>query len=1269
MEAEAVFTINDKLYRVDSKIPPDTSLNTYIRNYANLRGTKFMCQEGGCGACVVAVTFNHPASKELQTMAVNSCLVPVFSCHGWAITTIEGVGNKKNGYHKIQSRLAQFNGTQCGYCSPGMVMNMFSLASGKKTTMKDVENSFGGNMCRCTGYRPILDAFKSLAVDATPELVKKCQDIEDLTSSVCPATGKPCLDDVFGARTTAVQRLQAGLPSLHLRFKQAQWFRVNTMAEIFKVLKDMGTDNSYMLVGGNTGHGVYRRVEPNVFVDIAGVEELKTYSTTPNLVLGAQMSLTEVMELFYSLSAERPEYKYTKVLADHIDLIANVPVRNVGSLAGNLMLKHQHCEFPSDLFLLLEMVGAKMTVATHEGAITNLTMPEFLQLDMNKKVIHSLSLPSLDESHVVMSYKVMPRAQNAHAYVNAGFMFRMTVQNHGTVLEYPTIVYGGIHPQFIHASKTEKYLAGKQLFSTEVLQCALDILDSEIHPDSVLTDSSPAYRKGLAKGLFYKFVLSLAPPQLNKRFISGGVSMHQTRPLSSGKQEFDTDKSMWPVNQPIPKLEATIQCAGEALYVNDVPTIPGELFAAFVVTKVGQGNIEKIDPSPALSMPGVVSFLGAENIPGENNFAAPLFNMDNKEELFCSGKILYAGQPVGMVLAETQTIANNAAKAVVLKYKGVKKPILTTREAIKTGDATRVVEQSKIEPKDKVTKNAKHVIKGSWEIGSQYHYSMETHSCVCIPTEDGLDVYPATQWMDLTHLAIARALVIPENSINIVVRRLGGAYGCKISRGNQVAVACALAAQTLNRPVRFVMTMEANMEAIGKRYSCAMDYEVGLEDDGRIKYLEADLFEDLGSNLNESFVFLMVEHFKNCYDISKWNVKGNAVRTDIPSNTYCRAPGSLEGVSFIEYIMEHAGRVLKKDPTEIRLANMGKEDNAIPKMIPEIKKWADWERRKRDVDNYNKDNRWMKKGIALLPMKYPFLRLGGFHATVSVYAVDGTIAVSHGAIECGQGANTKVAQVVAHTLGVPLEMVVVKPSNNFTSPNGTVTGGSTASESAAYAAIKCCEELLSRLEPIKKKMEKATWKEWTAEAYKQGVDLCTHYMFKGTELPAAYNIFGVAIAEVQIDLLTGQQMVLRVDILEDAGTSLSPEVDVGQVEGAFIMGLGYWLMEQLIYHPETGELLTTRTWNYKPPGAKDIPVDFRVQLQKNVPNPVGVLRSKATGEPALCLSGTILFAIRHALDSARAEIGNKETWYPISLPASAENVFLTTLPDHKHYVL
>nr|CAD7265322.1 unnamed protein product [Timema shepardi] len=749
-------------------------------------------------------------------------------------------------------------------------------------------------------------------------------------------------------------------------------------------------------------------------------------------------------------------------------------------------------------------------------------------------------------------------------------------------------------------------------------------------------------------------------------------------------------------------------------------------------------------------IPGVVRFLTAEDIPGKNCFTPPLVFLFEQEEIFCSGKVLFAGQAVGLIVAETQQVANMAAQKVKIEYTNVKKPVILLREAAKSKDPNIVQLEKELKPKvvkanikprprhrlrirrsvvrkksmlqykialateflpekpppvhpteirtsispssavelnttsalanygtEAGSEDVKYVIKGSFDLGSQYHYTMETQTCLCVPIEDGMDVYPATQWMDLVQVAISEALNIPENRININVRRLGGAYGAKISRSCQIATACAVAAHTLNKPVRIVMKLETNMESLGKRNDVATDYEVGVDDDGKIQYLKADFYENNGSSMNEPLVESSIDHLQSCYDSSTWSVMGKGVRTDLPSMTYCRAPGSTEGIGFIENVMEHIAKVVNKDPIEVRLKNMPQETKPMAEMINDIKKSSNYEERKKYIENFNKLNRWKKRGMTLVPMTYPFPFWGNFSAIVSIYAKDGSVSVAHGGIECGQGINTKVAQVSAHILGIPLEMVSIKPSNTLTAPNGMVTGGSIASEACCYAAMMCCRELLKRMEPYKKDPKEQTWAQLVQASSGNLVELCATYMFTPKDEVKPYNIWGVTVTEVEVDILTGQyqdcnitydMQVLRVDIIEDAGKSLSPEVDIGQVEGAFVMGLGYWLQEQLVYNEDTGELLTNRTWNYKPPGVKDIPIDFRIELRRNAPNLTGVLRSKATGEPPLCMSCSALFALKNALYSARQDAGAEDKWFQMNGPATVESVFLNSLTKSEQFV-
>ncbi|XP_053677596.1 uncharacterized protein LOC128727682 [Anopheles nili] len=1254
--SEVSFAINGKVYTANAEdVPLDTSLNSYIRNYAYLSGTKFMCLEGGCGTCIVNVCGVHPVTKETRSWSVNSCLFPIFSCHGMSIKTVEALGNRKDGYHPIQERLAHMNGSQCGFCSPGMVMTMYSLMEAKKgtITIQDVENSLGGNICRCTGYRPILDAFKSLASEAS-EI--ELPDIEEL--QICPKTNAVCSTH----SPDATNLITASSP-VHLVFSDdREWHKVYTIAEIFSIFDQIGP-KQYMLVAGNTAHGVYRRSESlQVFIDVSSVEDLRNYYLrSAELVVGANVTLTELIEILNKTATKRPSFSYCRDVALHLSLVAHPAVRNVGTIAGNLSIKNQHPEFPSDLYILLEAVGAKIVIADSISKSAEKSALEYSQMDMTKKLMKIISFPAINSfTTVFRTYKVTPRSQNAHAYVNAAFLLQFG--NDKVTVKSASLCFGGITPKFTHAAHTEQLLVGKKLFDNTTVQQVLSSLASELQPDWILPDASAEYRKGLAISLFYKFILNIAMDRsipINPRFQSGATMLERT--VSSGQQHYDTIKKNWPVTQYVPKLEGLAQVVGEAKYTNDFPPFPGELHAAFVVATKPNTTLGKIDPSEALALPGVIAFYSAKDIPGTNNFMSNAMNFffPDPEEIFCSGRVMYHGQPVGVIVAEHFDQAVRAAKHVKIIYERVSDdPICPTlKDVLKNQVKERIVEHL---PSSRVCSQADveatKTIQGTLEIYGQFHFSMEPQTCLCVPIEDGMDIYAATQWIDLCQVAIASALKVPQNSLNFIVRRLGGGFGAKLTRASLIACACALAAHLTKRPVRFVMTIEANMDTIGKRYGCISNYQVDVDTKGKILKLFNNFMQDYGSNLNENVVDDSKYVFALSYISNTWKVEGKAVLTDSASNTWQRAPGSTEGIAMVETIMEHIAWETGVDPMQVRLINMP-QNSKLQQLLPQFRQDIEFDKRKKSIDDFNNKNRWRKRGIAITTMQFPLVPFGALHAQVSIYAKDGTVSISHGGIEMGQGINTKAAQVAAFILGIPLEKIAIKPTNNITSPNALMSGGSVTSEVACYAVKGACEILNARIQPIKNEFKNAPWEKITQICYTRDIDLSALFQYKQADLKA-YSIWGVSCAEVEVDILTGNIQLKRVDILEDTGESLSPGIDVGQIEGAFVMGIGYWLTESLVYDMTSGALLTNRSWNYKPPGAKDIPVDFRIRLLQTSDNQFGVLRSKATGEPAMTMSIVVVFALRYALRSAQKDAGRPDNWIPLGSASTPEQIFL-----------
>ncbi|KAL4223518.1 hypothetical protein ACF0H5_016989 [Mactra antiquata] len=1241
------FKVNGQTYTVGPEYSPSTVLNSYLRDQRISIGTKHMCYEGGCGTCLVEVKLYEPISKDRLSYAVNSCLLPLYSCDGLEIRTIEYIGNIKKGLHPIQKQIATYNGSQCGYCTPGQVMNMFALTEyyGKDLTKKQVEDSFDGVICRCTGYRPILEAFKDMAIPQS-ETSHTC-DIEDIGRvKKCCKTDKPCSGT---CQTTSIfddQQL------IHLVFADSQWFKPTTQEEITSIL-DTNKGKKIMFLVGNTAKGVYGDIGPDnydVIIDLSGFKEIYDLAVVSNLIiLGAGLTLTNVVDIFTRLKQKQA---YFGELADFLARVANLPVRNRGTLIGNLCLIHKHNDFPSDVYVLLQVLKAKIITGFNGESID---INDFLTTDITGKFMLGCAYMDLniDSYEVVKFYKISKRNQNAHGYVTGGFRVKLDQTNKFVILEPPVIVYVGLSATFHRATKTETYLNGKNLGDTNVLKTAISTLSSEIVVDSSPVLSSVEFRHDLALALFYKFVLHVIGDEAGFKYRSGQTQLYLDRPISSGQQTYDTNKTMWPVTEPVQKIEANAQACGEAEYVDDIPSQTGQLEAAFVLSTVGNATIESIDSTDALKIPGVIKVITSKDIPGENNW---MMNEKNPAEVLASSKVEYCGQPVAIVIAEDYGTALGAVYSVKVSYSNIKQPIVTLEDGIKQQSYFPNPCQDKIvgDPETAIA-NSPVKVNGTISIGTQYHFHMETQSSLCIPTEDGMNVFTGTQWIDLSQTAISRVTGLNKNSINVQVKRLGGAYGGKIVLNSWIAAACGLSAYITNRPVKFRLTLGDNMKMMGKRFPYKALYQIGCTDEGKLNGIKLQYFGDCGymQNINS---FPAMQHFAD--------------------------NGALAPIFIMESMMEHVAKATKKDPLDIRMLNIYTDTQTDPltdmaltncelkQQIALLQANTEYNARKQKITTYNQNNRWKKKGISLVPLKYGITwSHARFGCQVSIYNSDGTVVISHGGIEIGQGINTKVAQVCSYELGIALDMIQVVSSNSFTTSNGGTTGGSRTSEICCSGIIECCKILNDRMAPVKEKMKDPTWVQLINECYSEGIDLTARYWTNPEQTaPFMYYSYGATIAEVDLDVLTGEHQLTRVDILFDCGESTNPTLDVGQVEGAFVMGLGYWLTEECKYDPQIGALLTDSTWEYKPPSSKDIPVDFRVNLVKKNPNPNGILGAKASGEPPLCMSCSALFALKRAIESARHDAG-VDNFFPLNGPATVEASQQLCLNDPSQFVL
>ncbi|GFO39136.1 xanthine dehydrogenase/oxidase [Plakobranchus ocellatus] len=471
-------------------------------------------------------------------------------------------------------------------------------------------------------------------------------------------------------------------------------------------------------------------------------------------------------------------------------------------------------------------------------------------------------------------------------------------------------------------------------------------------------------------------------------------------------------------------------------------------------------------------------------------------------------------------------------------------------------------------------------------------------------------------------------------------------------------------------PVRLNVDLASCIRIFGKRQPFVAKYKAGFTQEGDVKVVDVEILGDSGYTDHGAIYTHHCIHFMDMgYFVPNWNIVGKVMQTNKKSMTPTRAPGTVPGALIIESIMENVAKALNKHPVlvkEINLYQKGQKDIVghtlsnctIREVWRRLKDIAEVEGRLRQVEAFNQENKWKKRAITMTTCKHHMHHFGpGLGATVTIYGRDGSVAVTQGGVEMGQGLYTKVAQGVAHVLGVPWEIIKVKPMQGISSPNSMVSGGSIASESAMQAAIGAAQILKERMQPIREKFPDADWKELCQKSEANKLDLSARF-FNGHELGgdhvASYHTYCAGVIETEVDILTGESQIGRVDIMADYGESLNPVIDIGQTEGAFIMGVGCFLTEDTKFDKETGRILTDGTWNYKPPTIKDIPIDWRIHLLPDTPNPFGVRSSKASGEPSIGLATGALLANKQALEAARKDLFGAKDFIPVDAPFTPE---------------
>jgi len=724
----------------------------------------------------------------------------------------------------------------------------------------------------------------------------------------------------------------------------------------------------------------------------------------------------------------------------------------------------------------------------------------------------------------------------------------------------------------------------------------------------------------------------------------------------------------------LPHDSAKLHVSGAAAYTDDIAEPRDLLHIAIGMSSKAHAKVTKLDLATVLSANGVADVFVAADIPGEN-LCGPIVA---DERIFSDDVVEYAGQAIFAVAAETVDEARKAARLATIEYKELepildpldaiaKKSFVLPSETLNCGDAIAALEA------------APHRLQRRLDLGGQDQFYLEGHIAMAVPGEDGtITVYSSTQHPDEVQHLVADVTGRSAKDVVCICRRMGGAFGGKESQAATIACIAALMATKTGRACKLRLDRDDDMIMTGKRHDFVIDYDVGFDDDGRIlgiRFMFASrcgVSADLSGPVNDRTMF----HCDNAYFLENVDIESHRCKTNTVSNTAFRGFGGPQGMYAVEYAIDDIARTLNKDPLEVRRKNFygidernttqyGQkvEDNIIAEIVDKLEDDAKYQKRRKAVRNFNARNKVLKRGIALTPVKFGIsftaTHLNQAGALVHVYR-DGTVHLNHGGTEMGQGLYIKVAQVVADELGIGVDRIRINAADTSRVPNASATAASSGSDINGKAAQKAAQKIRSRLtefaashfnvaetkvdfgaDKVTVGNETLTFEELVQLAWFGRVSMSATGFYKTPKIhydretfsgrPFFYFAYGAAVSEVVVDTLTGENRLLRVDIVHDCGDSLNPAVDLGQVEGGYVQGVGWLTSEELCWN-EAGELTTHAPSTYKIPTCSDLAPDFRVQLLQNAGNREDTIyRSKAVGEPPLMLGISAFHAIRDAI--------------------------------------
>jgi xanthine dehydrogenase molybdopterin binding subunit/xanthine dehydrogenase small subunit len=1280
------FRLNGRAVRL-ADMSPNLTLLEYLRGQG-LTGSKEGCAEGDCGACSVVIA-DHDSHGRACYRSINSCLVPVCLMAGRDVISVEGVV-RGDSLHPIQQKMIECHGSQCGYCTPGFIMSLFEGFYREDIRTQDqLDDQICGNLCRCTGYRAIRQA----AIEAF--------------SHPRATNGK----DSF---LQQLKQLSPVLGDINYRHGEEHFLRPASVLELLRSLKRYPDGR---VIAGATELGLditkrYRRF--TTLISVESIPELGQISCNDSeWRIGAAATLTQIEE---KMGSEFPP------LGRMLRVFGSRQIRNRATMGGNIVTASPI----GDSAPVLLVLDAKVVLASLQSdgpvgsageSIIERTLPiEQFFLAYRKtalqpgEVLKTIVVPRFQSEKGIKRIwdwqKVSRRREMDISTVAA--CFRVETDNDQIVRE-ARLAYGGVAAMPLRAKKTEEAMLGKP-WNSKTVDEVLPVLSAEFTPISDVRGEAE-FRAALIGSLFQKFyhsegtdrtpvAKSAAKARMRRNEFNGRISEDGLLP------DFEMGAIVGPKAsvRALPHESAHKHVTGEALYTDDLPSERCSLEAWPVCAPHAHARIIKRDASFARAMPGIRAVLMAEDVPGGNDVGSK-----HDEVLLPDKQISYRDQIVALVVGDSQEQCRAAAAALVVDYEPLP-PILTFEQAIEVGSYHNEPNFIRRGNVDDALKRAPLTVSGTFELGGQEHFYLETHAALAEPGEDNsVMVRSSTQHPSEVQSVVAHALGVSTNKVVVQCARLGGGFGGKETQAALPAALAALAAHHTGRPVRVRFNRDQDMAITGHRHPFLARFDAGFDKKGTLLGARIQLLSNGGwaQDLSQAVTDRALFHLDNAYYIPSVELSGRVAKTNLSSNTAFRGFGGPQGMLVIEEIIDRIARRLGLPPEKVRERNLyrgtGKtrtthygqliDDNRLQTIWHGLLKSSKLTARRKEIDKWNSENQHRKRGIAITPVKFGIsftvTHLNQAGALVLVYQ-DGTIQVNHGGTEMGQGVHTNIAAIAAREFGLSPDKIRVMHTSTDKVPNTSATAASCGTDLNGAAVRNACEILRGRLAPIAVEMlqerigrrprinklifarglvfvegrhrSSVKFSDAVKKAYLQRVNLSANGFHAtpgihwdraaGRGKPFHYFANGAAVTEVEVDCFTGMMNVLRTDILHDVGDSINEGINRGQIEGGFVQGMGWLTMEELKWNKE-GRLLTHSPDTYKIPSVGDIPKVFNVAFLKKGRQRNVIYGSKAVGEPPLMLA----ISVREAIRDAIAAFGPQGGQVPLASPATSEAIF------------